>query len=132
MVPIEVVATRDPFAFAMMSVFARLEIANVVEVALVRVVLPEKVLWSERRVVEADDPLVIQVPFTEKQPLVRLIPLAKVELAVVEVAENTSAAIVLYAVIVPRKSDEPNTSNMLPVVEVAVAPSKRTLDMVEG
>ena len=44
MVPIEVVATREPFAFAMMSVFARLEIAKVVEVALVRVVLPEKVL----------------------------------------------------------------------------------------
>ena len=43
------------------------------------------VFVSARRVVEADDPVVTQTPFTEKQPEVRLIPFAKVEDAVDEV-----------------------------------------------
>ena len=49
---------------------------SVVVVALVKTFLPEKVLLSPRSVEEADDPatVVIHVPFTLKQPLVRLIP----------------------------------------------------------
>jgi hypothetical protein len=43
------------------------------------VAAPEKVLISERRVVEALDPVVTHTPFTEKQPEVKLIPFAKVE-----------------------------------------------------
>src|ERR1700677_840916 len=52
-VPMEVVAMIEPLAFTASIELARLVIAKVEEVALVSVVLPLKVLLSERRVEEA-------------------------------------------------------------------------------
>src|ERR1700733_7100126 len=56
--PMVEVATTEPFAFTARRVFARLVIANVVEVAFVKVVfakalVPEKVLLLARRVKDA-------------------------------------------------------------------------------
>ena len=56
----------------------------------------------------------------------------KVEAASVEVAVNVAAVIVLYEVRLPRKSEVPRTSRMLPVVDVADAPRRRTLETVDG
>ena len=49
-----------------------------------------------------------------------------------EVAVKDGPVIVLYTTRLPRKSESPRTSRMLPVVVVAVAPRMRTLDGVEG
>ena len=49
-----------------------------------------------------------------------------------EVAVKVAAVIVLYEVRLPRKSEVPSTSRMFPVVVVADAPRRRTLETVDG
>ncbi|MDE1871833.1 MAG: hypothetical protein KGI06_06370, partial [Candidatus Micrarchaeota archaeon] len=73
-------------------------------------------------------------PVSHSLAAVRLVVEAfgKVLSADVEVAVNVGAVMVLYAVAVPRKREEPKTSNMLPLVVVAASPSRKTLEMVEG
>ena len=94
---------------------------------------PENVFESARRVVEADDPVVTQTPFTEKHPAVRLIPFAKVEEAVAEVTfrrlvcippinveEAVEVATNLVAVRVSVKVPAPVTESAVPGVEVPI------------
>lgn len=89
LVPIEVVATIDPFALVERSLLTRVVIAKVEEVAFtivrgpVKLLVPENVLLSERSVVEAElpPPPVMHAPFTAKQPVDRLKPFAAVDVA---------------------------------------------------
>jgi len=50
----------------------------------------------------------------------------------VDVAVKNGADTEVYAVTEPRKREFPRTSKMLPVVDVALAPSTKTFDTVEG
>ncbi len=56
----------------------------------------------------------------------------KDDAAVVDVATKLGAVTVLYAVTVPRKSELPVTSNILPVVVVALLPKISTLVVSAG
>ena len=103
------------------------------------VIVPESKL-APMEVVATTLP-VLSVPRSEEVRLVRyvlpetvnavLLAYGNVEAATVEVAVKMGAVNVLYAVRMPRKSELPYTSKMLPVVEVAEAPIKTTFDGVE-
>lgn len=54
------------------------------------------------------------------------------EEAVVEVAVNEGAVIVLYAVAVPRKSELPRVSKIFPVVVVALCPTRTMYEVSDG
>jgi len=60
------------------------------------------------------------------------IPPAKVEVALVDVAEKEGAESVLYAVTSPPKSELPITSKIFPVVVVAVPPMTITSAVSAG
>ncbi len=122
-VPIEVVATTDPFAFTERSEFPREEMAKAVVVARPNPRLPEKVLLSERSVEDAAVTFIFEVPLNETPLIVRAFWSA----VAVPALPETEPVIVLENVFVPanvllsaRRVDVAALSVMLPV------PSKDT------
>ena len=75
----------------------------------------------EAEVEEKPEEFETQTPFTKRHPPVRLIPFAKVEVAVVEVEIKTPAVALL-----PRR-DEPSTESFAPGV---VVPSPKKFDVL--